>query len=299
MMRGSEQRRERSEELKKRNRPSVRETHLTAPTLFIRAARTRFAYRRFGTPSGLPLLFLQEYRATMDNWDPMVVDGLGAHRQVILFDNRGIGRSSGTSPDNVSAMGRDVIAFLEALGIEQVDLLGFSLGGMVAQQVLAERPDLVRRAILVATGPPGAVDIFVENVIWAATKVGYGAEELLSLFFEPTQTSQDAGRRFIQRMMARSDREPPTTEQTMQAQLAAIHSWGAAVDNPARLNAIEQPILVVNGRRDILVPTVNAFVLSQYFPNAQLILYPGAGHGCMYQYPERFVEDASRFLARD
>jgi pimeloyl-ACP methyl ester carboxylesterase len=279
---------------------TMQETHQSAPTEFVDAAGVRLAYRRFGTPSGLPILFLQHFRGNMDNWDPAVVDGLAADRPVILLDNRGIGRSSGTTPDNVADMAGDVVAFLEALGVTQIDLLGFSLGGMVAQQVLFDRPALVRRAILAGTGAPGADDIFGAEVTAAATKVPQGAGDLLFLFFEPTPTSQAAGGRYLRRMMARTDREPPTTEQVMRAHLAAIRAWGAMDGGAqARLKGVEQPILVVNGSHDIMIPTVNAFELSQQLPNAELVLYPDAGHGSMFQYPERFVDDASRFLARD
>jgi pimeloyl-ACP methyl ester carboxylesterase len=278
---------------------SVRATHQTAPTLFIDAGDVRFAYRRLGAPSGVPLLFLQHFRGNMDNWDPAVVDGLAAARPVLLLDNRGVSRSSGTTPDTVAAMGRDVLAFVDALGETHIDLLGFSLGGMVAQQVLLDRPKLVRRAILAGTGAPGAVDMFNAEVTAAATKYPSDAGSLLFLFFEQTPTSQDAGRRFLRRMSARTDREPPTSEQVMRSHLAAIRAWGT-MDGAAsaRLRSVEQPILVVNGSHDIMIPTVNAFTLSQTLPNAELILYPNSGHGSLFQYPEWFVDDASRFLDR-
>lgn len=272
-------------------------THQTAPTQLADAGEIKLAYRRLGASSGVPLLFLQHFRGNMDNWDPAVVDGLAAYRPVILLDNRGIGRSSGATPDNVAAMAGDVIAFLGALGIAQVDLLGFSLGGMVAQQMLFDRPALVRRAILAGTGAPGSVDMFNAQVTAAATRVPSDASSLLFLFFEPTPTSQAAGGRYLKRMIARTEREPDTTEQTMRAHLAAIRSWGNEdAASAARLKQVKQPILVVNGSHDIMIPTVNSFALAQQLPNARLILYPDAGHGSLFQYPELFVDDASRFL---
>jgi pimeloyl-ACP methyl ester carboxylesterase len=279
---------------------TVQDTAQTASTQLVDAGDVRLAYRRVGPTEGRPLLFLQHFRGNMDNWDPAVVDGLAADRPVILLDNRGIGRSSGATPATVAAMTRDVVAFIEALGVAQVDLLGFSLGGMIAQQLLFDRPDLVRRAILAGTGAPGAVDMFGAEVTAAATKMPADAAALLFLFFEPTPTSQGAGGRYLQRMSARADREPPTTEQAMWSQFAAIREWGAedrAAQN--RLRSVAQPILVVNGSHDIMIPTINAFVLSQHLPNAELILYPDSGHGSLFQYPEWFVDDASRFLARD
>jgi pimeloyl-ACP methyl ester carboxylesterase len=233
----------------------------------------------------------------MDNWDPAVVDGLATQRPVILFDNRGIGRSSGATPDNVAEMARDAIALVEALELGRVDLLGFSLGGMVAQQMMFDRPDLIRRAILVGTGGPGATGMFNAEVTLAATKIPGDAESLLFLFFTATIASHAAGSQYLGRMMQRSNREPETSRQTIQAHLSAIRAWGDMNgDAFARLTQIEQPVLIVNGAHDIMIPTFNAYALSQQIPNAQLILYPDAGHGSPFQYPEWFVQDSSRFL---
>jgi pimeloyl-ACP methyl ester carboxylesterase len=273
------------------------ETHATVPTVFVDAGGVRFAHRRLGPGGGVPVILLQHFRGTMDNWDPNVVDGLAAERHVVLFDNRGIGRSSGLTPDNVPDMARDALAFLEALHFDRVDLLGFSLGGMVAVRILFDRPGLIRRAILVGTGGPGAEGMFRSDVAMAASKVPSDAVTLLSLFFQPTASSQAAGRRYLQRMLMRTDREPPATSQTIQAHLAAIRAWGESNgDLFGRLKGIEQPVLVLNGTHDIMIPTFNAYALSQQIPNAQLILYPDAGHGSLFQYPEWFVQDVSRFL---
>jgi pimeloyl-ACP methyl ester carboxylesterase len=275
------------------------ETHVTVPTTFIEAAGLRFAYRRLGSEAGIPLILLQHFRGNMDNWDPSVVDGLAVDRPIVLLDNRGIGRSDGDTPGNVAAMAGDAIAFIEALALPRVDVLGFSLGGMVAQQVLFDRPELIRRAILVGTGGPGAAGMFSPEVTMAASKVPSDAESLLFLFFQPTTASQAAGGRYLHRMFERVDREPAATRQTIQAHLAAIRAWGEANGETfARLRQVEQPVLVVNGTHDIMIPTFNAYALSQQIPNAHLILYPDAGHGSLFQYPDWFVHDASRFLGR-
>jgi len=274
------------------------ETHETVPTAFVEAAGVRFGYRRLGPDDAVPLVLLQHFRGNMDNWDPAVVDGLAAERPVILFDNRGIGGSSGVTPDNIADMASDAIALIEALELRRVDVLGFSLGGMIAQQMLLDRPDLTRRAILVGTGGPGAAGMFSPQVTTAATKIPGDAESLLFLFFSPTKTSQAGGVRYLQRMTARADRESATTRESIQAHLTAIRSWGEMSGEAfARLKEIVQPVLVVNGTHDIMIPSVNTFALSQQIAGAQMILYPDSGHGSLFQYPDWFVQDASRFLS--
>ena len=279
---------------------SVIETHETAPTRFIEANGIRYAYRRFGKEFGVPLVFLQHFRGTMDNWDPMITNGFAQDRPVVLFDNAGVGLSGGETPDNVADMARHAVAFIGALGLMQVDLLGFSLGGFVAQQVTLGHPDLVRRVVLAGTGPQGGegMDRFTPAVEAVATKEKSGPDSLLFLFFEPTATSQAAGRAFLQRLGARTtDRDEPSSLQTRDAQLKAIQAWGVPEgERYARLKQIRQPVFVANGTNDIMVPTVNSFILSQRLPNAYLILYPDSGHGFLFQYAELFVEHVSRFL---
>jgi pimeloyl-ACP methyl ester carboxylesterase len=275
-------------------------THVTARTSFVETNGLRLAFRRLGREGGLPLILLQHFRGNMDNWDPAVVDGLAADRPVILFDNRGIGRSSGVTPDNITDMASDAIAFIEALELPRVDVLGFSLGGMIAQQMLFDHSSRIRRAILVGTGGPGAAGMFNPEVTMAAAKYPGDGDSLLFLFFAPTTASQAAGGRYLQRMMTRVDREPATTRETIQAHLAAIRAWGETNGEVfAHLKRIEQSVLVVNGTHDIMIPSFNAYALSQQIPSAQLILYPDAGHGSLFQYPEWFVHDALRFLERD
>ena len=275
-------------------------THDTAPTRTVEAAGVRYAHRRLGVEGPVPLVLLQHFRGTMDHWDPAVVDGLAADRPVILFDNRGIGRTSGVTPATVADMASDAVAFLDALELPRVDVLGFSLGGMVAQQMLFERPERIRRALLVGTGGPGADGMFRPAVVAAATRIPGDADSLLELFFQPTATSQAAGGRYLQRMLARADREPPATVQTIQAHLAAIRGWGETNGSVfARLKRVAQAVLVVNGTHDVMIPSFNAYALSQQVPNAHLILYPDAGHGSLFQYPDGFVHDALRFLRRE
>ena len=276
------------------------QTYETTSTRFVEANSIRYAYRSFGKESGTPLVFLQHFRGTMDNWDPAVVNGLAKDRPVVLFDSAGIARSGGETPDNVAEMARHALAVIEALGPTQVDLLGFSLGGFVAQQVTLDRPDLVRRVILVGTGPQGGerMDTFSPEVQAVTAQEEAKPENLLFLFFAPTETSQVAGRSFLGRLGARKeDREPPSDDQVRRAQLVAIQAWGTPQgERYARLREITHPVLVVNGNNDVMIPTINSYILAQHLPNAQLILYPDAGHGSLFQYPALFVEHASLFL---
>jgi pimeloyl-ACP methyl ester carboxylesterase len=277
--------------------------HVTAPTQFVEANGIRFAYRRFGQESGTPLLFMQHFRGGMDHWDPAVTDGFAKNRPVILFDNAGVASSSGETPDMIDAMAEHAADFVGALGISQIDLLGFSIGGYIAQTLAIRHPELIRRLILVGTGPrageppqdPGYAQY------GALTDPATGPspiETYLYLFFRPTETSEAAGKMFWARRHARKeDVDVSTSAQTMAAQRAAITEWRQPRgERFAELKAITQPTLVVNGHDDIMVPTINSFTLSQKIPNAQLIVYPDSGHGSLFQFPELFVTHAAIFL---
>jgi pimeloyl-ACP methyl ester carboxylesterase len=275
-------------------------SHDTAPTQCIEARAVKYAYRRFGAAMGTPVVFLQHFRGGLDNWDPKVTDGLARNRPVILFNNAGVASSGGEPVDTVSAMAKHVVTFINALGLKQVDLLGFSLGGFVAQQVGIEYPDLIRRVVLAGTGPQGGegMDSFTPKVAEHATRGTPVLEDFLYLFFSPSETSQAAGRAFWDRRHTRTDQDIPSSMAAMGAQAAAIASWGAVpkTDRYGQLKNIKQPVLVVNGHDDIMVPTINSFILQQRIPNATLILYPDSGHGAIFQYPDLFVSHAGIFL---
>ncbi|WP_426437514.1 alpha/beta fold hydrolase [Bradyrhizobium genosp. P] len=276
-------------------------THHTAPTQFVEANGIRFAYRRFGKQGGVPLVFNIHFMGTMDYWDPAVTDGFARDREVILFDNAGLSSSSGEVPENIAGMGANAIAFIRALGLKQVDVLGFSIGGLVAQEITVQAPDLVRRLVLVGTGPrsgesmdtgtPEGKDIF------GATYAD--PDDLwLRVQFTPSAASQAAGREFIKRFRARTEnRDPEVSQQAALAQRAAIAQWGVKREHAwDYLKEIKQPTLVVNGSSDVIIYTVNSFILQQYLPNAKLIVYPDSAHGSLYQYPAMFVADVSAFL---
>ncbi len=273
--------------------------HLTAPTQFIKANGIRFAYRRFGRDTGVPLLFMQHFRGGMDHWDPIVTDGLGRGRPVVLFNNAGVASSSGETPNTIDAMGEYAADFVNALGFRQLDLFGFSIGGCVAQALTLRHPTLVRRLMLVGTGPRSGERTQDSKFIQHATTPEPRLDDILYLFFPPSPSGQSAGRAFWERRHRRTkDVDPPTSPQTMAGQGAALTEWWGSGrgERFAELSSITQPTLVVNGNNDVMIPTVNSFTLAKYVPNATLIVYPDSGHASQFQYPETFVAHASTFL---
>jgi len=272
----------------------------TVVTSYVEVDGVKFAYRRFGKKKELPLVCTNYLTGTMDNWDPAVIDGFAKDREVIVFDNAGVAASEGKTPDTIAAMARDTAAFIEALGLKKIDLLGFSIGGMVAQQLTYDHPELVRRLILIGTGPQGGERMAdYSPQVWALFKKQYehADELLLDTFFTPTAGSQQAGWSYLSRIRARVGKEPALTETVVPAQLAAIFSWGKPSANSFEyLKQITQPTLVVHGDQDIICPTVNSVILKEHLPNASLIIYPDTNHAPHYQYPALFLQQASQFL---
>ena len=277
-------------------------SNVTAPTQFVETPLESYAYRRLGGGAGVPLVCLQHFTGTLDNWDPAVTDALAHGREVILFENAGVGRSTGAVPHTIAGMARHVLAFTKALDLARIDLLGFSLGGMVAQQVALDRPALVRRMVLVGTAPEGGDDIMhlekpaLQRVLNDPRL--QGLQVLVKLFFTPSESSQMAGAAFASRLMERQDdREPISGPQIAAAQLAAFRAW-EQIDGTrfARLRNITQPCLVVNGVLDAMIPVSNSYVLAEQLPNATLLAYSDAGHGSLYQFHGSFVGHASLFL---
>ena len=279
-------------------RDDVVSSYKDAPTRTVTAGGVSFAYRELGPNSGVPVVFLTHLAAVLDNWDPRVVDGIAARHRVITFDNRGVGASTGRTPDTIQAMASDAVTFIRAVGLEQVDLLGFSMGGMIAQLIAHHQPQLVRTLILAGTGPAGGQGItnvtklahldFVRGLVTLQDPKQF-------LFFTRTATGRRAGKQFLARLKERTEhRDKPISPRSYLTQLKAIHRWG--LDKPAELSGIRQPVLVANGDSDRMVPTKNSSDLARRLPNSELVIYPDAGHGGIFQYPEQFVGKALEFL---
>ena len=281
---------------------STDSTHQTAPNLFIDAPNgVRYAYRRFGKPTGVPLVFLQHFRGTLDNWDPFLTDSIAREREVILLDNVGVGLSSGTTPNTVAQMARDAIVFLDALALSQVDLLGFSLGGFVAQEIALLRPKQVRKLVLAGTGPQGGplMHGWRQDIADAARTPELGGAELSYVFFPHTEAGRAKGMEFLGRFLLRSvDRDVPSEDlATRDAQYDAVVDWGVPDHNKLqRLASIEQPTLAANGSNDLMIPTRLTHLLGALIPSAEVRIYPDAAHGFLWQYPKEFGKDVNAFL---
>lgn len=277
-------------------------SNITAPTQFIDAKGTKYAYRRFGKAGGLPLLCLQHFTGNLDNWDPAVTDKLAVEREVILFDNAGIGRSEGTVPKTVGGMAQHATAFLDALNIATCDVLGFSLGGMVAQDMVRNRRSVFRKMILVGTAPRGGEDVMhLDKPILAKYLSDpnlRGYQVLQKIFFAQTESSQAAGGAFIERLAQRKDdRDKPSGPEVAQAQIAAFRDWEQySGERFTDLKDIRQPALVVNGVHDEMIPVSNSYWLSANLPNAMLMTYPDSGHGSLFQFHGSFVRQVGAFL---
>jgi pimeloyl-ACP methyl ester carboxylesterase len=275
-------------------------THQNASTEFVQADGIRYAYRRFGRPSTVPLVLLQHFRGNLDNWDPAFTDALAAEQEIILVDPPGVGASSGAPKHTVAETARSILAFLDALGLREIDLLGFSLGGFVAQDLALLRPWAIRRLVLVGTGPKGAPgmhgwrDDIQEN---SRHDEGSG-EDLLYLFFAHTETSQAMGAEFLGRFLQRAeDRDPTPTLAVREAQYDAVLEWGIP-DHAAlqRLTGIACPTLILQGDDDQMIPTRLSHLMAGLIPDASIRIYPDAAHASIFQYPAEAAEDINRFL---
>lgn len=268
-----------------------------ATTKYIELEGIRYAYRSLGMQTGIPIVCLQHFTGTLDNWDPIIINGLAKERPVVTIDNTGIGNSGGTTPDNVQDMARDAIKIITALNITKCDLLGFSLGGFIAQTLAVSKPELFRKIILVGTAPQGAIALHsFSQLVQKASALG-GIETFLYIFATKSEKSRVKLKAAFGRLMERkNDRDNPTGSAAMQAQVKALTRWGT---DPVTLNLAEmrQPVLIVQGSNDEMMDSpVTSQQLFQQIPNGVLTCYPDSAHGVFFQYPKAFVEQANFFL---
>lgn len=276
----------------------------TAPTRQVAVDGQTIAYRLIGKGQGTPLLLLNRFRGTMDHWDPLLIDRIATHRSVIMFDQPGFARSSGTPPDSVPAFAASAARVVEVLGFSKVDVMGFSMGGTVALQLALDRPDLVRKLVIAGSGPgfvadmPPGVQPAGPRIWQVATKPVNDDDDFLFLFFEESASSRAAGRAYMGRLRQRRDAFAQQVEApAWKAQLKSAQ--GVASESTSllpKLSRIAVPVLVANGRHDVMVPTYASYAMAQALPNARLIVYPDAGHGFLFQHAESFAEDLQLFL---
>ena len=275
-------------------------SYAALPTTKITARNgIEYAYREVGTSSA-PLVLLQHFRGNLDNWDPALLDDLSAKRRVIAFNNTGVGSSTGSTPSTICEMSRDALAFTEALGLEQIDLLGFSIGSFIAQEIALARPALVRKMVLASSAPKGAPGMH-GWAPWVIEAVGSQErtppDKYISVFFAKSKTSSDAGAAALQRMFTREEHDTPTSWQTKSAQYDAVCEWG--IPNYSllqRLEAIEMPVFVANGDSDPMILPKFSYLLAALLPDARMQIYPDSAHGFLFQHHTEFAADVNSFL---
>ncbi len=270
-------------------------------TQFVSANGVNFAYREYGQENGgTPVIFLNHLAAVLDNWDPRIINGIAAEHHVVVFDNRGVGASTGEPAKSIEEMADDAISFIQAKGFKKVDLFGFSMGGMISQEIVLKQPDLVRKMIIAGTGPAGGTGISTVGRIsnWDLLRgIVTRQDPKVYLFFTRTDNGKAAAKDFIQRINERTEnRDKEITISAYRSQLEALKKWGNKKSSD--LSVIQQPVLIANGDHDRMVPTVNTYDLAKRLSNSKLIIYPDAGHGGIFQFHQDFVKQSLTFLAQ-
>ena len=282
-------------------RQALTDTHLTAPTRFVEVDGDRFAYRRWGNGSSdqPPIFLLQHFRGGMDHWDPLMTDGLAAGREVILYNGRGVASSSGTPRRRIEDMADDAAAVIRALGLHKVDVLGFSLGGMQAQDLTRRHSQLVRKLMLLGTGPRGGDPAMEPGVLEAAPRPVPTFEDFVYLFFGLSDDARKSAEHFWERRHQRADQDTPSSIEVARAQIEANMMYLPRLsesDPFAHLREIKQPTFILNGVNDVMIATINSFYMARNIPDAQLFIYPDCGHAAQFQCPKRFLHHAITFL---
>ncbi len=283
----------------KKNAAIAAYTQENAPTQYIEVEGVKYAYRKFGQQEGIPLVFFIHFLASIDDWDPALINPLAEKYPIILLDNKGVGGSGGTTPDNIEAMADDAASVIKALGYKKVNVLGFSIGGFVAQLLAVQHPDLVNKLILAGTGHKGGA--YIANIMTHVAKAQKVEPQnpRLYLFFAPTESSRKAGVAYTERLQSRikEDRVPTFSQTTLENQAKAIIRYGSEQDVDFKiLKSIKQPTLIVNGNDDIMVGSINSFNMVQQIPNSKLVLWSDSGHGALYQYHDDLVKEIESFL---
>lgn len=272
--------------------------HQTATTQFVSSGDTKYAYRVLGNKGGIPLVLLSPLGGSMDDWDPAITNGMAQKYKVIIFDNQGVGASSGKTPSSIADMAKGAVAFIKALGYSRVNLMGFSMGGFVTQQILLTEPSLVNKVVLTGTGPKGSEGLANLPDILVGGAGLNPLESYLYFGFTTSDASRAAGKLSYERVHKRTtDRDSALSAESSAAQLTAVLAWAQPYPDALKeLEAVTQPVLHIQGQKDKPVPVVNAINMSQHIPNDRLVIYPDAGHAAFFQYPEQFVQEVSDFL---
>jgi pimeloyl-ACP methyl ester carboxylesterase len=277
---------------------SAKYTYATVPTQFVEANGIKFAYRSYGKEGDIPVIYFNHLTANLDNCDPRIMDAIAAQRHIISFDYRGVGATTGKQGTSIPDMAKDAIAFIHALGYKQVDIVAFSMGGFITQELLLVEPQLVRKAILAGTGPRGGEG--VSAVVGLTYKDIFKGlltfrDPKFYLFFTQNKVGKVAARDFLKRLKERTEnRDTKVKLSVLKAQLKAIETWGH--DQPADLSVFKLPVFIANGDADRMVPTPNSYDMAKRFPNAQIKIYPNSGHGGIFQYHKEFIPQAIDFL---
>lgn len=275
-------------------------SYVTVPTKFVEANGIKFAYRSYGKEGDIPVIYFNHLTANLDNCDPRIMDAIAANRQIISFDYRGVGATTGDQGTSISDMAKDAIAFIHALGYKQVDIVAFSMGGFITQELLLIEPTLARKIVLAGTGPRGGKG--VSDVVGLTYKDIFKGlftfrDPKFYLFFTQNKVGKAAARDFLKRLKERTEnRDKKVKLSVLKKQLKAIKNWGN--DKPADLSVFKHPVLVVNGDNDRMVPTPNSYDLANRFTNSEIVIYPNSGHGGIFQYHEEFLKKALPFLTK-
>lgn len=275
-------------------------TYATVPTKYVDANGIKIAYRSYGKKGDIPVIYFNHLTANLDNCDPRIMDSIAKHRHIISFDYRGVGATTGEQGTSIPDMAKDAIAFIHALGYKQVDIVAFSMGGFITQELLLVEPQLARKIILAGTGPRGGEG--VSDVVGLTYKDIFKGlftfrDPKFYLFFTQNKVGKAAARDFLKRLKERSEnRDKKVKLSVLKKQLKAIETWGH--DKPADLSVFKHPVLVANGDNDRMVPTPNSYDLAKRFANSEIVIYPNSGHGGIFQYHEEFLKKAIPFLTK-